>query len=168
MITKEDFLKVKTAPEFKEFEVKQNNRGTIQITVSERGTNYYDYENKNRYGIQYQIGYSEDRREYWIRRRNGRDITPLHYNRHTHDYGFETFDDAVEYLKKLFTKHAQKGGPLARIFKDVVMEAIFDDKISFHYTDGYGVRRLRGLNLMYVESWTLKDGILTVIPKGGR
>lgn len=104
MITKREFLMAKYMPEFKNYEVNQNSRGTIQIKVAEYGTNYYNRSN-NDFGIAYQIGYNEDRGEYWIRRRNGRYTTRLHHNRRTGEYGFETFEDALEYLRKLFIKY---------------------------------------------------------------
>lgn len=102
MITRRDFIKVKNTPQFRNFDVSQNNNGTICIKVSDNGTNYISY--KNYLGIQYQIGYNEYRGEYWLRLRNGQHITPLHYNRNTRNYGFETFDDALDHLKNLFDK----------------------------------------------------------------
>ena len=102
MITRRDFIKVKNTPQFRNFDISQNNNGTICIKVSDSGTNYISY--KNYLGIQYQIGYNEYRGEYWLRLRNGRHITPLHYNKNTRNYGFETFDDALDHLKNLFDK----------------------------------------------------------------
>ena len=102
MITRRDFIKVKNTPQFRNFDISQNNNGTICIKVSDNGTNRFPH--KNYLGIQYQIGYSEYRGEYWVRLRNGQNITPLHYNRNTGNYGFETFDDALDYLKNLFDK----------------------------------------------------------------
>ena len=102
MITKRDFIIVKNTPQFKNFNVSQNSNGTICIKVSDNGTNHFPH--KNYLGIQYQIGYSEYRGEYWVRLRNGQNITPLHYNRDTRNYGFETFNDALNYLKNLFDK----------------------------------------------------------------
>ena len=63
MITRKDFLKVKNTPEFKNFEVSQNSRGTIQIKIADVGTNWIDYKNANLKGIVYQIGYNEQREE---------------------------------------------------------------------------------------------------------
>ena len=102
MITRQDFLKVKNDPQFNNFVVSQNANGTICIKVAERGTNSLPL--KNYLGIQYQIGYNRYREEYWVRLRNGRHITPLHYNRNTREYGFDTFDEALDYLKNLFDK----------------------------------------------------------------
>ena len=95
-------MKVKNDPQFNNFLVSQNANGTICIKVADQGTNWLPH--KNYLGIQYQIGYNRYREEYWIRLRNGEHITPLHYNRNTRDYGFDTFDEALDYLKNLFDK----------------------------------------------------------------
>lgn len=112
MITRKDFLKVKNSPEFKNFEVSQNSRGTVQIKIADVGTNWINYKNANAKGIVYQIGYNEQRGEYWIRRQNGRYITPMHYNKQTGNYGFATFDEALEYLKRSFIRTGKNKMPV--------------------------------------------------------
>ena len=142
MITRRDFIKVKNTPQFKNFDISQNNNGTICIKVSDSGTNYISY--KNYLGIQYQIGYNEYRGEYWLRLRNGRHITPLHYNKNTRNYGFETFDDALDHLKNLFDKkygrvesvhesyHYNSVGPGV----DEVYNALGDVAFKFYIANG--------------------------------
>ena len=54
--------------------------------------------------VEYTIGYG-DGIGYWLRRQNRCGHTfPLHYNRKTGEYGFETFEDAANHLEKLFIK----------------------------------------------------------------
>lgn len=58
--------------------------------------------------IEYTIGYTSGI-GYWLRRQGDSGSTfPLHYNRHTGKYGFETFEEAVAHLEKLFIKKYNK------------------------------------------------------------
>jgi len=102
MITAKDFRKVLNAPEFKGFDVSINRNGTIEIKVSNRNTNYI----YNPYGIIYYIGYRCDYDGYWVRQRNGEYIWPMNRNSNIPQdkYWFNTFDDALDYLKKHFNK----------------------------------------------------------------
>ena len=52
--------------------------------------------------VEYTIGYTPGI-GYWLRRQGVSGSTfPLHYNRSTHEYGFNTFEEAASHLEKLF------------------------------------------------------------------
>lgn len=52
--------------------------------------------------VEYTIGYTKGI-GYWLRRQGESGSTfPLHYNRNTHEYGFNTFEEASSHLEKLF------------------------------------------------------------------
>lgn len=54
--------------------------------------------------VEYTIGYTPGI-GYWLRRQGESGSTfPLHYDRNTGKYGFETFEEAVAHLEKLFIK----------------------------------------------------------------
>lgn len=97
------FEMVASMPEFANYQVYSNKNGTIIIKVAERGTNVYNFRNANeRYGIQYQLGHSNG--QYWVRQRNGDFIWPMHYDKYTGKYGFETFEAAFAYFMKYWHK----------------------------------------------------------------
>lgn len=101
-ITDEQFEEFKDAFEDFGFPIGMNSNGSIYIKIADTGTNYYNWRNAK--GILYYLGYSNERNEYWIRYRNGDSLTPLHYDKHTRSYGFATFEEAMNYLLKLFNK----------------------------------------------------------------
>lgn len=104
MITNREFRLVANMPEFKNYNVSQNKNGTIVIKVADRGTNYYNWNDENSRGISYQLGYNDDRDEYWIRRRNGGYISLMHHNRKTNEYGFKSFDEMLDYFLNFWHK----------------------------------------------------------------
>ena len=54
--------------------------------------------------VEYTIGYTPGI-GYWLRRQGESGSTfPLHYDRNTGKYGFDTFEDAANHLEKLFIK----------------------------------------------------------------
>jgi hypothetical protein len=106
MITAKDFRKVLNAPEFKPFDVSINRNGTIEIKVSNTNNNYLP---GDKHGRIYYIGYRPDvgyHGSYWVRQRNGSRIWPMNRNSKVPQdwYWFDSFDDALEYLRKHFNK----------------------------------------------------------------
>jgi hypothetical protein len=86
--------------------IRLNRNNTICIKIREVGTNYFNFNNENeKYGIQYQIGFNINTNKFWIRRQNGAYQFPLHYNRNTGDYGFNTWKETYEYFINFWNKH---------------------------------------------------------------
>lgn len=84
---------VANMPEFANYTVRANKNGTIIIKVAKVGTSRYNFNNANeKYGIQYQLGYSNGR--YWVRCQNGNNRWPMFRDVCTRKYRFDTFEAA--------------------------------------------------------------------------
>lgn len=100
-ITPSNVYSVLTNNVFKNFRVRVSKSGSIKIELEPSKRYKNGWVSKP---VEYTIGYG-DKIGYWLRRQGDSGSTfPLHYNRKTGDYGFETFEDAVAHLEKLFIK----------------------------------------------------------------
>lgn len=101
-ITAENLYSVVSNPIFNCYKIRIAKSGNIKIELEPA---YFRY--KGLYGykvsaVEYTIGYTKGI-GYWLRRQGNSGSTfPLHYNRDTHKYGFNTFKEAEKYLEKLF------------------------------------------------------------------
>lgn len=98
-ITPSNVYSVLTNIVFNNFKIRVSKSGSIKIELEPSKVYKNGWVSKP---VEYTIGYG-DGIGYWLRRQNECGHTfPLHYNRKTGDYGFETFDEAVAHLEKLF------------------------------------------------------------------
>lgn len=99
-ITAENLYSICSNPVFNHYKIRIAKSGNIKIELEPAY-----YRNKGTYklwAIEYTIGYTKGI-GYWLRRQgNSGSIFPLHYNRNTHEYGFNTFEEAAKHLEKLF------------------------------------------------------------------
>ena len=98
-ITPSNVYSVLTSNIFRKFKVRVSKSGSIKIELEPAKHYKNGWVSKP---VEYTIGYG-DGIGYWLRRQNESGSTfPLHYNRKTGAYGFESFEDAVSHLEKLF------------------------------------------------------------------
>lgn len=112
-ITPENVYSIVANKNFNKFRIRIAKSGNIKIElVPARDFVSHLYGSNDIYGsavwtskpIEYTIGYTSGI-GYWLRRQGESGFTfPLHYDRNTGKYGFETFEDAANHLEKLFIK----------------------------------------------------------------
>lgn len=101
-ITSSQFYSVLENSNFNKFKIRAAKRtGNIKIEIAPSIMYKNGWKSKP---VEYTIGVTEGI-GYWIRRQNNCGWTfPLHYNRNSGKYGFETFEEAVTHLEKLLVK----------------------------------------------------------------
>ena len=106
-ITDADFESVQNDPLLADYEVTQNRNKTIIIRVGDTRIGYYG-PGRTHLGRGYQLGYSTERHSYWVRYFNGDNMGVLDYK--NGKYGFDTFDEAYEYLRNVIKKLQKREG----------------------------------------------------------
>ena len=97
-ITSEKVYSVTSNMVFNQHKIRVAKSGNIKIEIEPGDRHLGGW----RRPIEYTIGYTPGI-GYWLRRRGVSGSTfPLHYNRSTHEYGFNTFEEAASHLEKLF------------------------------------------------------------------
>ena len=100
-ITPSNVYSVLTSNVFRNFKVRVSKSGSIKIELEPSKCHKNGWVSKP---IEYTIGYTPGI-GYWLRRQGECGHTfPLHYDRNTGKYGFDTFEEAANHLEKLFIK----------------------------------------------------------------
>ena len=96
--TPENVYSIVANKNFNKFRIRVAKSGNIKIEIKPGDRHLGGW----RRPIEYTIGYTHGI-GYWLRRQGESGSTfPLHYNRSTHKYGFNTFEEAANWLEKLF------------------------------------------------------------------
>lgn len=99
-ITSENVYSVASNMVFNQHKIRVAKSGNIKIEIKPGDRHLGGW----RRPVEYTIGYTSGI-GYWLRRQGECGHTfPLHYNRNTGKYGFDTFEDAANHLEKLFIK----------------------------------------------------------------
>ena len=100
-ITPENVYSIVANKNFNKFRIRVAKSGSIKIELEPAKCYKNGWMSKP---VEYTIGYG-DKIGYWLRRQGESGSTfPLHYNRNTGKYRFETFEEAANHLEKLFIK----------------------------------------------------------------
>ena len=106
-ITSENVYSIVANKNFNKFRIRIAKSGNIKIELvpaREFVSHLYASHIWTSKPIEYTIGYTLGI-GYWLRRQGESGSTfPLHYDRYTGKYGFKTFEEAANYLEKLFIK----------------------------------------------------------------
>ena len=99
-ITSENVYSVASNMVFNQHKIRVAKSGNIKIEIEPGDRHLGGW----RRPVEYTIGYTQGI-GYWLRRQGESGSTfPLHYNRSTRKYGFNTFEEASSHLEKLFIK----------------------------------------------------------------
>lgn len=104
-ITLENLTSVLSNMVFNQHNIKLTQRtGNIKIEIEPARTINNGFATLTIPATHYTLGYTPEI-GYWLRRQGESGSTfPLHYDRYTGKYGFETFEEAANHLEKLFVK----------------------------------------------------------------
>lgn len=101
-ITPDNVYSIVANKNFNKFRIRIAKSGNIKIELVPAENHVVGFWRSK--PIEYTIGYTKGI-GYWLRRQGESGSTfPLHYDRYTGKYGFDTFEDAANHLEKLFIK----------------------------------------------------------------